>query len=117
MHHLGKGLDNYIGNYGNILLLFFFNSEFSEKKLQVLETEIYKIKNGIAPEIMKDIFELQNPSYNLRSSCNQFRRENTKTVYYGLQSLRYVGPKIRELVANNIKYFNSLSKFGKLIKS
>ena len=25
---------------------------------------------------MKDIFELQNPSYNLRSSSNQFRREN-----------------------------------------
>ena len=73
---MGKGLDNYIGNYGNILLLFFFNLEFSEKKLQVLETQIYKIKNGIAPEIMKDIVELQNPSYNLRSSCNQFRRKN-----------------------------------------
>ena len=29
-----------------------------QKKLQVLVTEIYKAKNGIAPEIMKDIFEL-----------------------------------------------------------
>ena len=84
MHHLGKGLENYIGNYGNILLWGDFNSEFSEKNLQVLVTEIYKVKNGTAPEIMKDIFELQNPSYNLRLSCNQFRRENTKTVYYGL---------------------------------
>ena len=36
-----------------------------QKNLQVLVTEIYKVKNGIAPEIMKDIFELQNPSYNL----------------------------------------------------
>ena len=117
MHHLGKGLENYIGNYGNILLWGDFNSEFSEKNLQVLVTEIYKVKNGTAPEIMKDIFELQNPSYNLRLSCNQFRRENTKTVYYGLQSLRCLGPKIRELVPNNIKYLNSLSKFKKLIKS
>ena len=41
-----------------------------QKDLQVLVTEIYKVKNGIAPEIMKDIFELQNPSYNLRSTCN-----------------------------------------------
>ena len=46
-------------------------------------TKIYKIKSGIAPEIMKDIFKLQNRSYNLRSSCNQSKRENIKTVYYG----------------------------------
>ena len=66
---------------------------------------------------MKDIFELQNPSYNLRSTCNQFRRENIKTVHYGLQSVRYLGPKIWELVPNNIKYCDSLSKYRKLIKS
>ena len=39
-------------------------------------TKIYKVKNGIAQEIMKDIFEFQNRSYNLRSSCNQFRRKH-----------------------------------------
>ena len=55
-----------------------------QKNLQVLVTEIYKVKNGIAPYIMKDIFELQNPSYNLRSSCNQFRRKNIKYVRYGI---------------------------------
>ena len=47
-----------------------------QKYLQILGTEIYKVKNRIAPEIMKRYFELQNPSYNLRSSCNQFRRKN-----------------------------------------
>ena len=66
---------------------------------------------------MKDIFELQNPSYNLRSSCNHFRRKNIKTVHYGLQSVRYLGQKIWELVSNNTKYSNSLSEFKKLIKS
>ena len=30
LHHLGKGLDNYIGNYDNVLLLGDFNAEFSE---------------------------------------------------------------------------------------
>ena len=66
---------------------------------------------------MKDIFELQNPSYNLRSSCNQFRRENIKTAHCSLPSVRYLGPKIWELVPNNIKYSSSLSKFKKLIES
>ena len=47
-----------------------------QKNLQVLVTEICKVKNGIPPDIMNDIFELQNHSYNLKSSCNQFRREN-----------------------------------------
>ena len=66
-----------------------------QKNLQVLVTEIYKVKNGVALVIMNDIFELQNPSYNLRSSCNKFRRENVKkTVHYGIQSVRYLGPKI-----------------------
>ena len=55
-----------------------------QKNLQVLVTEIYKVKIAIAPEIMKDIFELQNSSYNLRSSCNQFRRENINAIHYGL---------------------------------
>ena len=50
----------------------------------ILVTEIYKVKNGIAPEMMKDIFEPQNSSYNLRSYCSQIRRENIKTVHYGL---------------------------------
>ena len=35
-----------------------------QKNLQRLVAEIYKVKNGIAPEIMKEIFKLQNPSYN-----------------------------------------------------
>ena len=65
-----------------------------QKKLEVLETEIYNYKNGIAQEIMKDIFELQNPSYNLRSSCNQLKRQQIKTVHDGLQSVRYLDPKI-----------------------
>ena len=66
---------------------------------------------------MKNIFELQNPLYNLRSSCNQFKRENIKTVCYGLQSVRYLRPKIWELMPNHIKYSNSLSEFKKLIES
>ena len=80
-------------------------------------TEIYKAKNGIAPEIMKDTLKLKNPSYNLRSSYNQFRRENIKAAHCELQSVRYLGPKIWELVPNNIKCSNSLSKFKKSIKS
>ena len=44
LHHLGKGLDNYIGNYDNILLLGDFNSKFSEPCLNDF-CDIYNLKN------------------------------------------------------------------------
>ena len=44
LHHLSKGLDNYIGNYDNILLLGDFNSEFSEPCLNDF-CDIYNPKN------------------------------------------------------------------------
>ena len=50
------------------------------KKLSVLVTEFYKVKNGTAPEITKSFFELQNILCNLKLSINQFRRQNVKTV-------------------------------------
>ena len=74
-------------------------------------TKIYEVKNGIAQEIMKDIFELQNRSYNLRSSCNQFRRKH-KNCSLWLTVVRNLGPNIWELVPSNIT-----SKSKKLIKS
>ena len=107
------------------LRLFYWNNlSFSElleldnsvavrqKNLQVLVTEIDKVKNGMTPEIMKDSFKLRNPSCNLRSSSIQFGRENVWFMF-----VRYTCPKLLELVPNNIEYCNLLSKFKKLIKS
>ena len=39
------------------------------KNLQYLDTKIYKVKNGLSPEIMKEVFSFQeNENYNLRSA-------------------------------------------------
>ena len=46
MHHLGKGLDNYIGNNYNILLLGDFNSEFSEPCVNDF-CDVYNLKNVV----------------------------------------------------------------------
>ena len=42
LHHLGKGLDNYISKYGNILLLGDFSSEFSGPFWTIFD--IYNLK-------------------------------------------------------------------------
>ena len=50
------------------------------KNLQVLLTEIIKVKNDLAPDIMKDVFELKEPPYNLHSESNHFTDRNVKTM-------------------------------------
>ena len=50
----------YQNNLSFSKLLDLDNSVIVQQKNLILVTKIYKVKNGIAPEIMKDIFKLQN---------------------------------------------------------
>ena len=68
-------------------------------------------------EIKKEVFQIQNPASNFGSEATHFKRENVKTTNFGIQSVRYLGPKIQDMVPNNIKNYNSLNKFKKCIKS
>ena len=88
-----------------------------QRNLQVLATEIFKAKNDLSPEIMKEVFELKEPSYSLRSKGNYFVRGNVKTTHYGIQSIKYLAPKIWDLVPDQIKHCGSLTKFKHFIKS
>ena len=72
-----------------------------QRNLQVLATEIFKAKNDL-PEIMKQFFEL---------------RRNVNTTHYGFQSIKYLAPKIWDLVPDQIKHCGSLTKFKHFIKS
>ena len=38
-----------------------------QRNLQILATEIYKVRNNLRSEIMKDIFHLVQKPYNLRN--------------------------------------------------
>ena len=46
-----------------------------------------------------------------------FKRENVKTTHYGIQSVIYLGPKVWDMMPNNIKNCSSLNKFKNSIKS
>ena len=71
LHHLSKGLDNYIGNYDNILLLGDFNSEFSELCLNDF-CDTYNLKN-----LVKEPTCFKNPD---NPSCiNSFLTNRPRT--------------------------------------
>ena len=80
-----------------------------------LATEIYKFLHDFASKIMVEVFKLKDTSYNFRTDA-LFSSGNFRTVNYGLQSMRYLAPKIWNLVPENIKESPSLKSFKRGIK-
>ena len=53
---------------------------------------MYKVKNNLAPTIMKNVFPNREVSYNLRN-MNPFQSRNVSTVYNGTETIAFRGPK------------------------
>lgn len=98
------GKDNYVKIY--------------QKNLQLLATEIIKVRNDLARNIMKTVSQFKNPFYNLRSDANIFLSQRIRrTIYHGLNSIKYLDPKIWDQIPENMKICGSLKSFKQLIKT
>ena len=60
------------------------------KNLQVLVKEIFKVKSDLVPNIMKDVFELKEPPYNLRSESAHFTGRNLLLISLIIITLRLI---------------------------
>ena len=82
-----------------------------QKILQKLATEMFRIKNKLSPLPMQELFT---------EKINQHKRSwetfNLRTVKYGTETIRHMGPKTWDLVPNYIKESKSLLEFQKKIK-
>ena len=76
----------------------------------MLPTEISKTVNGLAPTIMNLIFEIKDIEYNLSNKIH-FKSRRINSVWYGIDSLTYLGPKIWNIVSEDIKKSESLNVF------
>ena len=77
---------------------------------------MYKVINGISPEIMNEVFKLREETrYHLRHTT-QFLVDPIHSVFNGSESASYLGPKIWEQIATEIKNKDSLVGFKKEIK-
>ena len=90
--------------------------EIHRKDLQILATEIYKVKNELGPKIMADIFHFEEKPYNLRNNSVMQGQANC-TVYFGTESITSLAPKLWELIPSEIKSAKSLNIFKAKIKS
>ena len=75
-------------------ILFFKDNSVSihHRNIQALATEIFKVKNNIALEIMKELSAPKMSSYDLRNN-DSFKRRRVNFVWHGTESVSYLGPK------------------------
>ena len=86
------------------------------QNIQKLGIEMFKVLNGENPQIVNEIFHIRDEtSYELRQrSC--FHIPSVNTVFSGTESIRFLGPKIWELIPNDIKSLENLRDFKTAIK-
>ena len=92
------------------------------RNIQFLAIEMFKVKLGIAPQFMTDIFPTRSMSDDamadkLRKKSEFYNFENPRSVHYGTETLRSLGPKIWNLLPKDIINSQNLVTFKKKIKS
>ena len=84
--------------------------------LQYLATEIFKVKIGISPTIMTEIFKFcDNASHNLRSGQVPERRHK-RITNFGEEPIPSLGAKIWAVIPENLRQSTSLHSFKQGIK-
>ena len=72
------------------------------RNLQVLATELYEVHHALAPKLMDDNFKKRNVTYYFKKrnvtyyfrKNSTFETRNIKSVYYGSETISFLGPKI-----------------------
>ena len=82
-----------------------------QKNLQYLLTEIHKVKKGILPTIINEIFQFfENPFYERRGGVH-LPTSNSRTVFFVTESIINLGAKLYNMDPVNIKSSESLNVF------
>ena len=72
------------------------------RNIQMLMIELYKFTNELAPSLMDSMFNRRNITYNFRN-WQEFQSERKRTVFNGLETLRYHAPQLWILLPEEIK--------------
>ena len=76
----------------------------------------FKVSNSWSPVLINDIFKLRGEqTYNL-GKLSQFYRPKVNYAYNGTKSVSFLGPKMWDLVPNELKDIGNLVAFKKAIK-
>ena len=80
-----------------------------QKNLQLLATEIFKVKTNISPEIMNEIFDFsKNYAYELKCG-NCLSSSNIHSTHFGIESIANIVANMWNKIPNEIKEACSLA--------
>ena len=87
-----------------------------DQNIRQLAIEMFKVSKSLCPEIVKELFQLRyDIPYNLRQR-SKFHIPPVRKVFSGTESIKYLSPKIWELIQDEIKELESLWKFKRAIR-
>ena len=87
--------------------------KFHHRNIHHVAIEMFKVKKGLSPPFMRDIFETVDTESGIG-----FQRPNVRTVKKGCRSLRNFGPIVwNTMVPENAKSCETLDAFKTSIKS
>ena len=85
-----------------------------ERNIQTLAIEMFKVANGLSPEIMKNVFPLKsNPMYYTKQI---FKTRNVHSVYNGTDTLSFLGPKVWLIIPDDIRFCSNITEFKRKIR-
>ena len=87
-----------------------------QRHLQILMTEIFKIKNKIGPELLGDLVKNKVQPYNLRNK-DILALPSTRSKTVGTNSINFKSSLIWNSLPNEIKLSPSINIFKKKIKN
>ena len=79
------------------------------RRLQDIAILMYKVKHGLCPKYIQELFKKNTCSYNFRNSDFVIPRFNSIT--YGKHSLRYLGPVLWSKLEENIRKSSTIDMF------
>ena len=86
---------------------------FHHRNIHQVAIEMFKVKHGLSPPFMKDIFEITDLNNTI-----DFRRPNVNSVKKGCRSLRSFGPIVwNTMLPENCKSCETLDEFKISIKA
>ena len=78
------------------------------RNLQALAIQMYQLKHKLAPKVIQDLFSVKEEKlYNLRYK-QFFKLGIPKTTSHGTKSVRYLGPKIWNILSETLQNATSL---------
>ena len=83
------------------------------QNIRFLAIEMFNVFSGISPRIVKEIFQFRDVvPYQLRQQTDS-QIPSVHNVFSGIESIKFLGPKIREILPHEVKQLESLKELKK----